>query len=163
MTPSLILIYNSMLELSAYRRFQPLKWILLLIMPQSFALYRDIFFTNILRILIERGMTNEELSERSGISASFIAQMARGKANPSLKSMSAIADALGLPLPTLLESTDLERKVLDKLAGGKPYSSVPKGYERVTVILTHFEAFIAKGQDEENRKKLLEMIPPVKH
>lgn len=132
-------------------------------MPQSFALYRDIFFTNILRILIERGMTNEELSERSGISASFIAEMARGKANPSLKSMSAIADALDVALPTLLELTDLDRKALDRLAGGKARSSLPKGYERVTVILTDFEAFIAKGQDEENRKKLLKMIPPAKH
>lgn len=130
-------------------------------MPQSF-LYRDIFFTNILRILIERGMTNDELAERSGISASFISDLARGKANPSLRTMAAIASALDTALPALLESTDLSRKALDQLADGKARSSLPKGYERVTVILTSFEAFIAKGQDEENRKKLLKMVPSVK-
>lgn len=130
-------------------------------MPQSF-LYRDIFFTNILRILIERGMTNDELAERSGISSSFISDLARGKANPSLRTMTAIASALDTALPALLESTDLSRKALDQLADGKARSSLPRGYERVTVILTSFEAFIAKGQDEENRKKLLKMVPSIK-
>lgn len=134
-----------------------------LTMSQSFPLYRDIFFTNILRILVERGMTNEELSERSGISASFIAELARGKANPSLRTMSAIADAVDVALPILLELTDLDRKALEQLRGGKPLPGLPKGYERVTVILTSFEAFIAKGQDEENRKKLAGKIPPAKH
>lgn len=125
-------------------------------MPRSF-FYHEIFFTNILRILDERGMTNDELSERSGISASFISDLARGKANPSLRTMEAIAAALDTALPALLESTDLDREALDELAGGKAKSSLPKGYERVTVILTSFEAFVAKGQDEANRKKLLEI------
>ncbi|MEO7560928.1 MAG: transcriptional regulator [Nitrosospira sp.] len=121
-------------------------------MSRSF-FYHEIFFTNILRILDERGMTNDELSERSGISASFISDLARGKANPSLRTMEAIAAALDTALPALLESTDLDRAALDELAGGKAKSSLPKGYERVTVILTSFEAFVAKGQDEANRKK----------
>lgn len=125
-------------------------------MSRSF-FYHEIFFTNILRILDERGMTNDELSERSGISASFISDLARGKANPSLRTMEAIAAALDIALPALLESTDLDRAALDELAGGKTRSSLPKGYERVTVILTSFEAFVAKGQDEVNRKKLVEM------
>ena len=132
-------------------------------MPQSFTLYRDTFFTNVLRILIDRRMTNEELSERSGVSASLIAQIARGKANPSLRTMSAIADALDVALPTLLELTDLDREVLDQLAGGKTRKGLPKGYERVTLILTSFEAFVAKSQDEKNRKKLFEMISSPKH
>ncbi len=102
-------------------------------------------------------MTNDELSERSGISASFISDLARGKANPSLRTMEAIAAALDTALPALLESTDLDRAALDELAGGKTRSSLPKGYERVTVILTSFEAFVAKGQDEANRKRLVEM------
>ena len=125
-------------------------------MSRSF-FYHEIFFTNILRILDERGMTNDELSERSGISASFISDLARGKANPSLRTMEAIAAALDTALPALLESTDLDREALDELAGGKARNSLPKGYERVTVVLTSFEAFVAKGQDEANRKKLLEM------
>ena len=71
--------------------------------------------------------------------------------------MCLIADALEVPLPILLESTDLNRKALAKLAGGKARSSLPKGFERVSAILTSFEAYVVKGQDEANRKKLLEM------
>jgi transcriptional regulator with XRE-family HTH domain len=81
--------------------------------------YSYIFFTNVLRILDERHMTRSELSERSGISNSFLSDLAKGKANPSLKVMVAIASALETPLPLLLESIDWERDTLDSLVGGK--------------------------------------------
>ncbi len=119
--------------------------------------YRDIFFTNVLKILNDRDITNDELSDKSGISSTFISQLAKGRANPSLKTMSAIADALEVPLPSLLESTDLSRKAYAKLSGNKQRSSLPKGYERVTAILTNFEAYVVREQDEANRNKLLEM------
>ncbi len=119
--------------------------------------YRDIFFTNVLKILNERDITNDELSRKSQISGSYISKLSRGQANPSLKTMCLIADALDVPLPTLLESTDLNRKALAKLSGGKVRSSLPKGFERVSAILTSFEAYVVKGQDEANREKLLEM------
>jgi len=80
--------------------------------------YKYIFFTNVLRILDERGMTKNELSERSGVSISFLSDLTTGKANPSLKVMEAIASALETPLPLLLESTDLDKNTLDALAGG---------------------------------------------
>ena len=48
-------------------------------------MYKYIFFTNVLRILDERGMTKKELSERSGVSISFLSDLTTGKANPSLK------------------------------------------------------------------------------
>ena len=119
--------------------------------------YRDIFFTNVLKILNERDITNDELSQKFQISGPYISKLSRGQANPPLKTMCLIADALEVPLPILLESTDLNRKALAKLAGGKVRSSLPKGFERVSAILTSFEAYVVKGQDEANRKKLLEM------
>lgn len=82
-------------------------------------MYKYIFFTNVLRILDERGMTKNELSERSGVSISFLSDLTTGKANPSLKVMEAIANALETSLPLLLESTDLDKHTLDALAGGK--------------------------------------------
>ena len=75
-------------------------------------MYKVIFFTNVLRILDERGMTKNELSERSGVSISFLSDLTTGKANPSLKVMEAIASALETPLPLLLESTDLDKHTL---------------------------------------------------
>jgi transcriptional regulator with XRE-family HTH domain len=99
-------------------------------------------------------MTKSELSKRSGVSISFLSDLTTGKANPSLKVMEAIAKALETPLPFLLEMTDLDPAALDTLAGGKAPSSLPPGYERVSVILPEHRAFIVKKWAEEARKKL---------
>jgi transcriptional regulator with XRE-family HTH domain len=130
-------------------------------MPIS-SFYHQIFFTNILRVLDERHMTQEELAERSGVSTSFISDLANGRANPSLRTMEAIAVALETPLPTLLESTDLDREALDELAGGKATQSLPQGYQRTSAILTDYQAFLVEEWDEVNRKKLREQASPKK-
>ncbi|WP_338423310.1 helix-turn-helix domain-containing protein, partial [Xylella fastidiosa] len=41
-------------------------------------MYNIIFFTNILRLLDERGMTKYELSEKAGISISFLSDLTNG-------------------------------------------------------------------------------------
>ena len=41
--------------------------------------YRDIFFTNVLKILNERDITNDELSQKSQISGSYISKLSRDK------------------------------------------------------------------------------------
>jgi transcriptional regulator with XRE-family HTH domain len=116
--------------------------------------YNYIFFTNILRILDERGMTKKELHEISGVSNSFLSDLTTGNGNPSLKVMESIAEALDVPLPLLLESTDLSKEDLDELAGGKARSSLPLGYERVSVILPEHKAFIVRKWGEETREKI---------
>lgn len=120
----------------------------------GWALYNHIFFTNILRFLDERRMTKKELSEKSGVSISFLSDLTTGKANPSLQVMESIANALGKPLPMLLESTDLDRASLDALAEGKAQHSLPPGYERVAAILPEHQAFLVRKWDEAARKKL---------
>ena len=117
-------------------------------------MYHPIFFTNVRRILNELQMTKLELAEKSGVSGSFLSDLTTGKGNPSLKIMEAIAKALEVPLPVLLESTDLDQKTLDTLAGGKAPSSVPLGYERVSVILPEHHAFIVKKWAAQSQKKL---------
>nr|AEV57036.1 TrbA [uncultured bacterium] len=117
-------------------------------------MYKYIFFTNVLRILDERGMTKNELSERSGVSISFLSDLTTGKANPSLKVMEAIANALETSLPLLLESTDLDKHTLDALSGGKAPSSLPAGYQRVSAVLPEHRAFQVKKWGEATRKKL---------
>lgn len=106
-------------------------------------MYNQIFFTNILRILEEKGITKEQLAEMSGVSMSFISDLTNGKGNPSLRIMERIADALDEPLPTLLEETDLDTKSLEALAGGKP-RGLKEGYERVSVILPSHQAYIVR-------------------
>lgn len=116
--------------------------------------YNQIFFTNILRLLDERKMTKQELSDRAGVSISFLSDLTHGKANPSLKIMEAIADALETSLPVLLEITDLDAETIAALTGGKPSVGLPKGYERVSAILPDHQAFIVKKWDAQARKKL---------
>ena len=122
-------------------------------------MYNQIFFTNVLRLLDERGMTKNELSDAAGMSVSFLSDLTNGKANPSLKIMESIATALETPLPTLLEVTDLDRDTLNVLAGGKHHSSLPAGLVRVNAILTEYQAFTVAQWDEANRKRLASVAP----
>lgn len=117
-------------------------------------MYNQILFTNVLRLLEEFGMTKNDLADKAGISISFISDLTNGKANPSLKIMAAIADALETPLPTLLELTDLDRATLDVLAGGQARSSLPDGFLRASAVLTEFQAFKVQQWDQENRKNI---------
>lgn len=121
-------------------------------------MYNQIFFTNVLRLLDEQGMTKNELADRAGISVSFLSDLTNGKANPSLKIMDAIATALDAPLPLLLEMTDLDRDTLDLLAGGKTPHCLPNGFVRVGAILTEYQAFMVRQWDEANRKTLTNAI-----
>lgn len=119
-------------------------------------MYNQIFFTNVLRLLEELGMTKNDLAHKTGISLSFLSDLTNGKANPSLKIMEAIAEALETPLPTLLDLTDLDSATLDALAGGHAPRSLPEGFLRISAILTQFQAFTARQWDQENRKHLQE-------
>lgn len=105
-------------------------------------------------MLDEQGMTKNELSDRAGMSISFLSDLTNGKANPSLKIMESIADALETPLPALLEMTDLDKTTLDALAGGKAPRSLPDGFFRVSAILNEYQAFNVRQWDEANKKAL---------
>lgn len=117
-------------------------------------MYIHIFYTNVLRLLDERGMTKHELAEKAGISISFLSDLTNGKANPSLKIMQNIAEALETPLPYLLELTDLDEDTLLELDPGiAGKSSLPAGFERVSVVLPTFQAYQVKQWARLARKK----------
>ncbi len=119
-------------------------------------MYDFIFFTNVLRILEERGMTKQELGKRSGVSVSFLSDLTTGKGNPSLKTMEAIATALDVALPLLLEATDMDSKTLEELAGHPILKSLPEGYDRITAVLPEHKAFIVKKWAEDAQRKIKE-------
>lgn len=121
-------------------------------------MYNHIFFTNVLRVLAERGMTKLELSEKSGVSISFLSDLTNGKGNPSLKVMEQIAVALDVGLPYLLEVTDLDRASLEELAGHKvPGQGLPGGYVRVTAILPAHRAFEVQKWNEDAIKRVQQL------
>ena len=117
-------------------------------------MYNQIFFTNVLRLLDELGISKNELSDRAGMSVSFLSDLTNGKANPSLKIMESIAKALDVALPALLEITDLDQESLDMLAGGKAPNSLPPGYVRVAAVLTEYQAFQVRQWNEANRQQI---------
>ncbi len=60
---------------------------------------------NINLILIEKNKTQYRLSKESGVSKSYISELIRGKyTNPSMKKVSAIAEALEVPIYRLLDT-----------------------------------------------------------
>lgn len=99
-------------------------------------------------------MTKYELSEKTGISKSFLSDLTNGKANPSLQVMGKIADALQTSLPLLLETTDLSRHDLELLSAGSDASQIPNGYVRVAAILPEHQAYIVNKWSDSARKKL---------
>lgn len=117
-------------------------------------MYKQIFFTNVLRLLSERGWTKKDLHEKSGISRSFLTDLTHGTGNPSLETMMAIADALEVPLTLLLEWTDLPREVMQMLHRGRAKTGLPPGYERVWAILPDHQAFIVHKWEEAARKEI---------
>lgn len=117
-------------------------------------MYNQIFFTNVLRMMDEQSMTKIQLAQQADMSPSFLSELTNGRANPSLKIMEALARALGVPLPMLLEATDLPQELLDRLAGGQAPRSLPDGYVRVCAILKEYQAFNVRQWDEANRKAL---------
>ena len=117
------------------------------VFTEEHALYNAIFVRNVVRLLEEREMTKKDLSERSGVSLSFVSDLTNRKANPSLKVMESIAMALDVPLPMLLDS--------DGSTGlPKGARSLPHGYERVSAVLPLAKAFVVKKWSEAARAKL---------
>jgi len=121
-------------------------------------LYNQILLTNILRILEEKGMTKKQLSEKSGVSITFLQDLTQGRGNPSLKTMEAIADALETPIQVLLEISDVDGDLEALLPGNKQkYSDLPAGYKRTYAILNDFQDFQVRQWDAAN-KKLIQKI-----
>ena len=58
----------------------------------------------------ESGMTQEQVSERIGISASYLGMMEVGRRWPNIDMLFRIADALAVPPDLIIRALDEERK-----------------------------------------------------
>lgn len=120
-------------------------------------MYNLILITNILRILDEKDMTKSVLAEKAGVSISFFTDLTNDKANPSLRIVEAIAEALETPLPMLLDSSDMNAADLEILANRK-LSRLPKGFVWKGAVLSEFEAYQVEQWDKKNRAILSKEI-----
>ena len=53
---------------------------------------------NVRRIRLEKGLTQEQLAERSGFGQQYISDLERGRRNPTIVSLYELANALGISL-----------------------------------------------------------------
>jgi len=63
-------------------------------------------------------LTLRDLSERTKVSNAYLSQLERGLHEPSLRVMRQLAEALGIPLETLLEQTGWNAKEAATSGGG---------------------------------------------
>lgn len=64
--------------------------------------WRKIFGQNVRRLRTQAGLTQEELAFEANIDLTYVGGIERGNRNPSLLVMAKIADALEVPLTSLL-------------------------------------------------------------
>jgi len=60
------------------------------------------------RIRLAKEYSQDELAEQSGLTRNYIGNIERQENSPSLQSMEAVADALGVSLLELLAQSDLK-------------------------------------------------------
>ena len=77
-----------------------------------------------------RRLTQEQLAERAGLSHKFLGEVERGRGNPTLTTLAALSDALGVQLADLL-AIEPERPRLS-----------PRQASQVREALASLEAFI---------------------
>lgn len=122
-------------------------------------MYQEIFLRNVLRLLDEKQMTKQALAQKAGMSVSFLSDLTRGKANPSLKIMAALAAALDVPLPQLLQAEGgaaLAQEPVPAYAAGR---GLPAGMTRVAAVLTDYQAFNVRQWDAANRQQMAKSRP----
>jgi len=61
---------------------------------------------NVKRIRIARGLTQEELAERSGFSQQYLSDLERGRRNPTIVSLWELSQALGATPVDLITPDD---------------------------------------------------------
>jgi transcriptional regulator with XRE-family HTH domain len=64
---------------------------------------RERFVMRLKKLRAERGMTQEALAEKAGISRSYIARLELGQQDPTLGTLEKLAKALKVPVAKLLE------------------------------------------------------------
>lgn len=119
-------------------------------------MYLQIFFKNVRLQLDQQGLAIREFCRQAGITPPTYWKISNGEGNPTLSTMEAIANALNVPLPSLLDTSHLTPDALASIEGRKPRTSptpCPPGYERVSAVVTKFQAWQIRKWEDAARSK----------
>jgi transcriptional regulator with XRE-family HTH domain len=73
----------------------------------------DRAFGDVVRqVRADAGLSQEALAFAAGLHRTYVSQLERGLKSPSLRTVNAIVDALGIPLSTLFARVEGEMRVL---------------------------------------------------
>lgn len=81
---------------------------------------RKLVGENFARLRKERGLTQEQVEERSGFSQFYISDLERGRRNPTIISLYELANAIGVRVADLINETEFS-------ASDEPASSRKRG------------------------------------
>jgi transcriptional regulator with XRE-family HTH domain len=70
---------------------------------------RQLVGTNFARLRKERGLTQEQVEERSGFSQWYISSLERGRRNPTIISLYELANALGVRVADLISEEGITK------------------------------------------------------
>ena len=104
----------------------------------------------------DRGLSLRQLAERAGVSESFVSQVERGVANPSVASLRRIAEALGTSIASLFEgpyrtervvTTSQRRRLMHPKRKWQDFLLTPERTRRLQVILSIIEPGEGSGDE----------------
>jgi transcriptional regulator with XRE-family HTH domain len=72
--------------------------------------FSDAFALVLQRHRASKKLSKQSLAEKAGLHQTYIGKIESGLSNPSLDAAAAIADALGVPLSTLVIEAEAERR-----------------------------------------------------
>ncbi len=104
--------------------------------PESFGQYIAIHMKSFRR---EFGLSQEQLSERSGIPRSTIASLERGEGNPTLQVLVGIAQGLGVEMASLLQKPIPTAVLYKKKDSTKIQKQLIRGDEKIAKYIDVFQ------------------------
>lgn len=103
--------------------------------------YQLVFGANIKKLRKQRGFTQGQLAERSGLSERYVSEVERGVANPRLMSLKDLANGLDVSVPDLfifenspMTAGELKERLVEALQGADE-SAIEQAYNSLLFIL----------------------------
>ncbi len=81
---------------------------------------RELVGKNFARLREERGLTQEQVEERSGFSQWYISSLERGRRNPTIITLYELANVLGVRVTDLIDETAVQDPPVGKPKRGRP-------------------------------------------